>query len=388
MAQTETLPPPPPASRFQFRLGQLTVNPTIGLTNIGFDQNVFNEPTDLNPKSDFTFTVTPTVDLRYRLLRTQLMAIVREDLVWYQTYSSERAANTNLNLGWLIPYNRVSFKLNARHLNVRDRPGYEIDARSQRTENEYGGSAEVRVMPKTYVGVTAQRLRLNYDKAAVFLGSNLQEELNRVTMTEGLTLRYKLTPITSVSLVATRSQDRFEFSSLRDSNSTSASAVIAFDPFGIVSGQATVGYTSFQPQTPGLPNYMGPTGAIDISYRLLGSMRITGGANRGVEYSYDIGQPYYLETGVSGSVSRTIKGPVDAVVRASYENLAYRDRAGAVLAVSQRVDNVRSFGAGLGYHLGGGTRIGFNVDTYHRTSDISFRQYDDLRIGSSVTYGF
>jgi hypothetical protein len=387
MAQTETLPAPPP-SRFQFHIGQLTVNPTIGLTNIGVDQNVFNEPSDLNPKSDFTFTVAPAVDLRYRLLRTQLTGSVREDLVWYQTYSSERAANTNLNAGWLIPFNRVSFKVNARHLNVRDRPGYEIDARSQRVETEYGGSVEVRVAPKTFVGLAAQRLRLDYDKAAVFLGSSLQNELNRVTTSEELTLRYKLTPITSVSLVATRAEDRFEFSSLRDSNSTSASAVIAFDPLGILSGQATVGYTFYQPQTPGLPNYDGPTGAVDVSYRLLGTMKITVGANRGVDYSYDVTQPYYLATGVDGSVSRAIKGPVDAVVRAGYETLAYRNRFGIVVAVSNRVDTVTSFGAGLGYHMGGGTRIGFNVDTYHRVSDVSFRQYDDLRIGSSVTYGF
>ena len=60
-AQLDT--PPPAASRLRVRVGPLTINPTIALSNIGFDQNVFNEPTDLNPKRDFTFTVTPAADV-------------------------------------------------------------------------------------------------------------------------------------------------------------------------------------------------------------------------------------------------------------------------------------------------------------------------------------
>jgi hypothetical protein len=239
-----------------------------------------------------------------------------------------------------------------------------------------------------FVGVTAQRQRIDFDKAAVFLNSNLQFELNRVSTGGGLSLRYKLTPITSVSLVATRTQDRFEFSPLRDSRSTVASAVVSFDPLGILSGSATIGYTSFEPTTAGLPNFKGPTAAVDVSYRLLGTMRIGVGAVRDVAYSYDVNQPYYVQTGVSGSVARVIAGPVDAVVRAGIQSLAYRDRAGVAVAISNRTDHVRTYGGGIGYRLGRGSRLGFNIDTTNRTSDVSRRQYNDVRFGSSVTYGF
>lgn len=379
---------PADASRLRVRIGPLTINPAIGLTNIGFDQNVFYEPADQDPKTDFTFTVTPAADLRLRLLRTVVTGSVTEDLVWYQTYASERAANNAVKVGWLVPFNRVSLKMNARRASLRDRPGFEIDARSQRVETGYDGTIEVRAMPKTFVGVTAQRQRTDFDKAALFLNSNLQFELNRVTTGAGVSLRYKLTPLTSISLVATRTQDRFEFSSLRDSNSTSASVVIAFDPLGILSGGATFGYTSFEPAASGLPNFKGPTAAVDVSYRLLGTMRVSAAAIRDVGYSYDVNQPYYVQTGVSGSVSRSVYGPVDAVVRAGIQSLAYRDRAGAVTQVSNRVDNVRSYGGGIGYHLGKGSRLGFNVDKTNRVSDVSRRQFDDVRFGSSVTYGF
>jgi hypothetical protein len=39
------------------------------LTNISFEQNVFNAGL-FESQADFTFTVTPAVDLRYRLFRT------------------------------------------------------------------------------------------------------------------------------------------------------------------------------------------------------------------------------------------------------------------------------------------------------------------------------
>jgi len=385
-AQTE--PPPPEPSRLRLRIGQLTINPTIGLTNIGLDQNVFNEPDYLNPKADFTFTVTPAVDLRYRLLRTQLIANVREDLVWYQTYSSERAANNATTVSWFIPFNRVSFKLNGRYADLRDRPGFEIDARSQRTETEYGGAVEVRFAPKTFVGVKADRLRIDFDKAALFLDSNLQFELNRVTTTQGASLRYKWTPITSVSLIVSRTQDRFEFSALRDSNSTATSALIQFDPLGILSGSASLGYTSFEPVLPGLPNYKGPTAAVNVSYRLLGTTRISVGALRDVAYSYDVNQPYYLETGVNGSVSRSVRGPFDLLVRAAVQALAYRDRAGVDILVLNQVDHVYSYGAGVGYRLGKASRLGINLDEVRRTSEVPLRQFDGLRLGTSLTYGF
>ena len=119
--------PPPDASRLRLRVGPLTINPTIGLTNLGVDQNVFNEPTDLNPKSDFTFTVTPAMDLRLRVLRSVVTGNVTEDLVWYQTHASERTANNALTAGWLVPFNRFSFNVNARHATLHDRPGFEID---------------------------------------------------------------------------------------------------------------------------------------------------------------------------------------------------------------------------------------------------------------------
>jgi len=369
-------------------MGPLSLNPSIALTNIGVDDNVFNEPDQANPKSDFTFTLQPATDLWLHTGPTWVTGRVQEDLVWFKTYSSERSVNAAYSIGWLVPLTRLRFNVGATRRNLRDRPGFEIDARSQRFETEYNGAAELRTLSKTYIGVTASRQRVDFDKDAIFLNQNLQFELNRVTDAAGVTLRYQMTPLTGLTFAATRSQDRFEFSSLRDSNSTAATATVNFDPLALIRGSMTIGYRDFEPLASGLSPYKGLTASGNLSYVLYGATKFTVGVNRDVQYSYDVNQPYYLQTALTGSIAQQLFGPIDVTARAGVSNLAYRDRAGAAVVVSDRVDRGHSYGGGVGYHTSSGFRIGFDVDRSNRVSDISSRQYNDLRIGTSVTYAF
>lgn len=384
-AQTQEGPDP---SKVRLRIGPLSMNPTMALSNIGVDQNVFNDPVDQNPKQDFTLTVTPTTDLWLHMGRTWVTGNIKEDIVWYQKYNTERAANNTYTVGWKVPFNRLNLNVGASRSSVRDRPGFEIDARSQRNETSYNGTVEFRGFAKTFFGVTGSRSKTDFDKADFFLDSNLQFELNRVTTTAGIVVREQLTPLTSILLNATRSEDRFEFSSLRDSNSTAATVTVSFDPVALIKGSATFGYADFEPQSPGLPNYQGSTAKVGLSYVAFGSTRFAVGFSRDVQYSFDINQPYYLQTGVTGSIAQQIFGPFDVVMRAGTASLAYRNRAGAVIQVSDRVDHQQTYGGGLGYHMSRDLRLGVNVDRDHRISDLAAREYNNLRIGSAVTYGF
>src|SRR5215471_19798646 len=113
-------PQPPQGSddpeNVRMRIGPVMLNPTIALTNLGVDNNVFNEPDDQNPKEDFTFTVTPASDVWLRMGSTWLTATIKEDLVWYQKYSSERTANTFYNGSWRVPLNRLVLKFGGSYL--------------------------------------------------------------------------------------------------------------------------------------------------------------------------------------------------------------------------------------------------------------------------------
>ena len=56
--------PPPDVDTPIIQLGSFGINPTLLLRDVGRDENVFNDRDD--PKSDFTFTVLPRVEVLFK----------------------------------------------------------------------------------------------------------------------------------------------------------------------------------------------------------------------------------------------------------------------------------------------------------------------------------
>src|SRR6185369_15910947 len=108
------------------------------------------------------------------------------------------------------------------------------------------------------------------------------------------------------SFAAMRSTDHFSISPLRDSRSTILDATVSFDPFALIKGTATFGFRKFAPQDPNLPTFQGSTAAVNLEYSVFGTTRFTGRVGRDIQYSYDINQPYYLQTGVDFSVAQQL----------------------------------------------------------------------------------
>jgi len=367
------------------RIGPLYVNPTIALSNAGQDTNVFDEAP--NPKTDFTVTISPGTDLWLRFGPTWFQSNIKEDLVWFNKYASERSANNSYNVKWTVPLSRLTLTPTWSYVNTRERPGFEIDARAQRNDVVYGGTVDFRFLSRTSVVAEARRSTTDFDKATVFLGANLHDELNRTATSVSLGLKHQITPLTSFTVAAASQQDRFDFDALRNSESRSITAGIKFDPAALIKGSATFGYRDFKPASSALPGYQGSTAAVDLTYVLLGTTKFAVTATRDVQYSFDINQPYYVATGGAASVSQQLFGPLDVVGRAGLQRMEYRDRIGAVVAMSDRIDHSTSYGAGLGYHLGRDMRIGFNIDKSRRNSGVETRRYEGMTYGLAVTYG-
>jgi len=378
----------PDMANVKVRLGPLMMNPTISISNIGIDHNVFNDPPDKAPKQDFTVTVTPLSDFWLRLGPTWVTASMNEEINWYQKYASERTANNAYKLGWSVPGSVMSFKVNWAYNNVRERPGFEIDTRVGRKEVTYSGSADYHALSKTLIGVSGSRERTAFASEAVYQDTNLEIALNRVSTTVAVNVRHQLAPLTSLTVSGSRSMDRFEFSPERDSNSTGAQATISFLPGALLKGAFTIGYTDFTPVAQDLPGFTGLVGTVGLSAVLLGTTRFGVTGSRGVEYSYDVNQPYYVRTGINGSIAQQIFGPFDVEVRAGTEILAYRDRDGTAVQVANRSDHVNSIGVGVGFHMGKALRLAFNVDKVNRDSKVADRQYDNFKFGTALTSTF
>lgn len=387
-AQTPFAPGEPDPEQVRVRIGPLWLNPTLSLRNIGIDTNVFNDPLEQNPKRDFTITMVPTTQLWLRMGPTWISGTIEEQIVWFQKYVNQRSANTRAQGAWRVPLNRLIFNVTGSYLNTRERPGFEIDERAQRTEKGVEGTVEIRALSRTFFGVRAGKAKVDFDAGVVFRDGNLSRELNRTSLSYGLTARHQLTPLTDLVFEASRQEERFTLSPLRDSDSSIASVGMRFDKFALIKGAASVGYRDFRPLQPGVPAFQGATASVDLTYTILGVTRLGVQATRDVNYSSNVNQPYYLQTGISGSLAQQIFGPLDAVARIGAQQLDYRDRAVAGLEFVSRTDTVRSYGLGIGYHMGKELRLGVNVDQQKRRSPLPDHRYEGLKFGSAVTYGF
>jgi hypothetical protein len=385
-ASAQSIPQPPDTSEVRVQLGPVLVDPKLALTNAGIDTNVFNEPTDADPKDDFTMTLTPAADLWLRMGRTWLTGNLREDVVWFQKYSSERSSNFTYGVGWSVPLTRVGFAVTANWLNTRERPGYEIDTRADRREDAYTGIFELRAFPRTVLGVRATHQDIDFADDEVFLGRSLSHQLNRTTNSAVVTIRREVTPLTRVAFEAGRTQERYE-SSDRDADSTELNLLVLFDPAALLNGSARIGFRKYSPLSTDLPEFNGLTSAVDVTYIAAGATKLTAGVVRNVEQSFELTQPYYILTGITAEVAQQIYGPVDAVARIGAQRMAYRERVSLQVEEASRVDHVRSFGGGIGYHVGDDLRVGFNVDRQKRTSIVDLREYEGLRFGATITYG-
>jgi hypothetical protein len=363
------------------------MNPSLVLTNAGVDTNIFNEAEPTTPESDFTATVTPQSDIWLRMGRTWVSGNVRQDLVWFREFASERSANQRYALGWVAPLNRITVSVGSGWTRARERPGFEIDARAMRTERALNGAVELRALARTHVGIRGERRTVDFREDAVFLGTSLRSELNRNVATVAATVRHELTPLTSLLFTAGIDEERFAFSSLRNSDSRRVTAGVAFKPFALVSGSATIGYRDFESFAPDVPDYAGTTLNVNLGYVALGSTKVTFEALRDVQYSFEASQPYYLQSGLQVAVAQQIYGPFDVEGRLGRQRLAYRDRAGSAPASADRVDRIESLGAGAGYRASPTFRLGFHVERQERTSPVTNRNYRGLRFGLAMTYG-
>ena len=153
------------------------------MPNLGIDTNVFNDPSTVTPKRDFTFDLLPKTELWLRMGRTWLLGTVAEQIIWYQTYTTERSVNGTYSIGWKAPLNRLLLTTSAAQVSTKSRPGFEIDVRAHRREPVYTGSVEVRGFAKTFLGVRGSWSRVKFDEDAVFRGSSLEEQLGRTVTT-------------------------------------------------------------------------------------------------------------------------------------------------------------------------------------------------------------
>jgi hypothetical protein len=376
---------------YHVRLGPFYVNPGLLLKELGVDTNVFNNAGA--QKSDFTFTITPKADVALPFgHRGLLRTTAAMDAVWYANYASERSLDPEVAVRGEAYATRFTFFGQGSYLNTRQRPNYEIDLRSRHLETDVSAGVTVRATNRLSVELAAHDGTIRYDADAILLGTSLRDTLNRDETGFTLVARDRLTSLTSIGLRYDNLTDRFPYSPVRDNDSYRVMPGVEFKPKALISGSAYVGVRKLSPKSELLPEYSGLVSQLTLSYTLLGSTAFGVFYDRDVTYSYEAVNPYYLDNSYGISVRRAIGGRYDVIVSAARHRYDYRDLqtgSGPIAAVEPRIDTTDSYGANVGYRMKGATRVGIGASYYTRDSTReTFRQYNGLRAGLTVTYGF
>jgi hypothetical protein len=374
------------AADARMRLGTVRLAPTVEFVS-GIDSNVFN--TAENPRSDFTWTLSPKTEAAMRLGKAQLAGKVATDFIYFQRSATERSVNIDSSIKLALPFNRVRPYVSSSFLRTRQRPSLEIDARSLRHEQSVGAGVAVRVSGKTDAEITSSVSQVAFDAGETYFDTYLQDVFNRTTTTVALSLRQRVTPLTTMSLVIDAKDEAFALSPARDSRSIRVAPEFEFASTALVSGKASVGYRQFRGQDASMPDFNGTVATAELGYTLLGVTRFTFQARRDVEYSFEPRAPYYVLSGIGGDVTQQVSDSIGLTVRTTRYQLAYRNLAEGSEGVGlPGADVVTVTGGGVIYKVGRALRIQVNVDDYRRVSALDLRAYNGLRAGTSVLYGF
>jgi hypothetical protein len=372
-----------PAETARFHVGPLRFTPSVALTNIGIDSNVFNE---VDAKSDTTTAVGPAVNFWVKLGPSRFSGKAAGQYLYFKQYDDQRSWNSAGEGRWEVPLARLMPFVAGSYANTRERPGFEIDSRARRRDDSVSVGTELRLTSKTALTLGAKRSRYLFDQNETFLGAALATALNRTADTADVKLRYRLTPLTTFVIQGEGVADRFMFNKIRDADSAKVMAGFELKPFALISGSAFVGYRRFKALDSDVPDDTGLVASVDATYTVAAT-RLGLKVNRDLNYSFEPTRPYYGLTAVDVSVTERVTHAWDIVARGGWQSLDYHQLA-SVADVGGRVDKGRVYGAGIGYRIGETLRLGIDANYYQRTSEsLALREYEGLRFGASFSYG-
>ena len=380
-AQTQ-MQPPEAIESMPIHAGPVGLRPSLSITNIGTDSNVFN--TAENPQDDFTTTIVPRIVARVRTGRLTFSYGGASDFVYFKEFKDEQSVNfgsdvrLDANLGHLQPYISTGW------VSTKDRLNAELDVRAPRTQRTIMGGTRILVGSRTSLVVNARRFDLDFDEGTEFNGADLAHNLNSRTDSLEAGVQLALTPLTMLNVTASVQRDRFDSAAERDANTIRVTPSLQFDPTSLIRGTVLVGYRHFETLDPALPDYDGVIAQVLAGYTLLERTKFDLDLARDVQYSYEDLEPYYLSTGGRLTVTHQLVGPVDVQGFGGRQSLGYR----STLATTEtRTDRVETYGAGAGYRFHSQFRVGFTWEHNRRRSDLPDRRYERRRLFASLTYG-
>ncbi len=371
----------------RLRVGSFSVSPSLRMTNVGWDSNVFNASDAAGAQGDTTAAVSPLIEGWVRLPRVRASLRGQWDYYYFRRLSSLRALDTDQSGRIEVTFNRLTPFVSGTFTTTRHRHTLEIDALAARRNDDLEAGVYARLTAKTSLGVYGGRSHIKYARGSLFQGVDLAESLNHTGTRAGVGVRYAMTPLTTFNIDVVGGRDRFELSPQRNSKNIWILPSVEFKPFALISGRASYGFRQVTFSDPRQPTFKSSIATVDLQYSLRNRTQFSVGVRRDLEYSYLLIQTDYLATELATAVSQRLGERWDLVAGVSRYGLSYRRRDPTSVFSDLPTETIISVRGGIGYYFGR-NRAAVDVEQWSRDADVVGRGYGRTRVMSSFSYAF
>jgi hypothetical protein len=378
-AQTDV----PDPSSAPIRLGVVALDPRFSVSQIGIDTNVFN--TAENPQRDRTATAVTGATLSLRTGRGLLSVDGDAELLYFERFASQRSLSSGVRADYGVRLNRLRPFIRALTRDHQDRPNDEINARVRQYETAFAAGLDSRLFSRSTVRLEWQQQTLGFADSAYYRGQQLKQPLNHTAEAIEASWRQQLTGQTIWVARVSRHREEYEFEPARNAKNYVAVTGFELGQFALIRGEVLVGYQELRADNPAvLPDYSGPTTHINATYSAPTRTRLEITAERELRSSYDSRTPHYVQQSWNMRLTQQTFGHMDLQLTGGRAMQDYSPSA----TFAARQDYTDRVGGGIGYSMAKQMRLSLDVTSVNRRSQLPSLNYNGIKCGFSVTYGY
>ena len=374
-----------------WEVGPLILQPSLRLGDFGYDNNPYSRTRGQLPVSDVTGTASPALDSWLRLPHVQMRAHGDLYFYYFRDQSNLRARDENVNAEVSFPLNRLIPFVRGYVNNLRQPQSFEVEGIAGVRQDGFSAGVNVRLTPKTTIGVYQERSQVEFDQNSFYFGTDLARTLNHSSEGEGILASYALTPYTVVGVDANQRRDRFDTATVNDSDNTEVTPFFEFSPSAVISGRASFGVQRRKFRVGAIQDVSGTTMNVALNYVLLGQTRFSVDVRRRLRYSYVVLVRQYEDTEYTLTVTQRLGESWDVTGTIGRALVGYRDGGAPPLPGVAPIpdEDVRIADLDLGYNIGS-SRAGLRMEYRARSVAVPdpAREYSRFRVGANLIYYF
>lgn len=383
--------------RSKWRIGPFRIYPTIQFKDIGYDDNVYQQREEDEPKSDFRATISPYINIHLLFRNWLIFSLIENpEYIYFAKEDRERSFNNNISPRLkLLLLNRFVLTCYYQYNKTRMRATSEFDIRANIENRSYYGSFFYETARGTSFGISGLISKIKFEDVS-FPGEEiaLSRTLNREELSGNFEFYYRIRTESFFFIHGGYTEYNFENieARWRDSYSYQIYSGIRFPLFGNVRGTVSLGYKNLDSKRVSKKGFSGLVGNTDLDLRIR-RFGFRFHYDRDCRFSYWTNNIFFLEdsygAGISFYLTQFLRLDYDfSYGRSNYPEVATIRTSEEVYEEIKRRDSNYAHTLGFVIRVIRRTGIGIMTNFWQRKSNMPRVGRKRWFLGGYVTYEF